>query len=176
LCHYSNKTIQFFVRSLLSKQHFHDLNKLKLLSVDRTLVLAYQLYFFTSLLHLPLDYIDLENSLFLCASYLQTMEEILVLQWKYFFRLLRVQEKIHLTTIDNDSHSELASAYICEHTLTLRSYTVVYDFKKNMTILYYLFWKKGIGSENVVILSVQAKQNSGQRSTITNMICVGPIS
>jgi hypothetical protein len=52
------------------------------------------------------------------------------------------------------TRSELVSAYICEHTLALPSYTVVYGCKNNMTILYSLFWKKDIGPENFVSLSV----------------------
>ncbi|CAF3404523.1 unnamed protein product [Rotaria sp. Silwood1] len=170
-----------FQNGLLSTHHLHELGKLKLFTVGSTLVSAYRLYFSSAYLpYLPLDNLNLDEDLFLCPSYLETVDGVSIQQWKYFFQFLGVQENISLMSFDETHHDELVSAYIRAHILNLPRYMVIFGFKNRMTIkfidltqVYYqfaiIFWEHVIRSINVRALNENEVLLSQRRILINNL-------
>ena len=123
---------------------------------------------------------ELDETLFVCPSYLQTIEGISVQHWKYFFQFLGVHESICLMPIDDNSHNELVAAYISAHTINLPSYTMLYGFKNRITILYIeltqinyqfaiVFWEHVIRSISVHHLNEPETMFTQRRNVINNL-------
>ena len=159
------RLFHLFQNGFLTTQHCQELRKLRLLTVGGRLMAADQLYFSVDYSpYLPLDSFDLGDGLFLCPSYLQTIEGIQTPQWKHFFRVLGVQENISLVPMNDGYHNELVSAYIGAHTVNLPSYAAFYGLKNRMTIVYLehtqtnyqfavFFWEHVIRTININQLS-----------------------
>lgn len=176
------RLFHLFQNGFLTTQHCQELRKLRLFTQDGSLMAADQLYFSISYLpYLPLDSFDLDDRLFLCPSYLQTIEGIQTHQWKHFFRMLGVQENLSLVSINDGHHNELVSAYISAHTANLPSYAVFYGLKNNITIQYLehtqtnyefavFFWEHVIRTININHLNEpEALISSQRRIAISNL-------
>jgi hypothetical protein len=129
------RLFNLFQNGSLTTRHFQDLCRLKVWTVDRSLVPAYQLYFSSSYLpYLALDYHGLDQRLFLCPSYLEAIEGVTVEQWKHFFQFLGVQQTIGLTQFSDRYHDELIAAYISAQMSSLPPYAQLLGFKNRLTI------------------------------------------
>ncbi|CAF4230859.1 unnamed protein product [Rotaria sp. Silwood2] len=129
------RLFNLYQNSLLTTPHAQDLCRLKLWTVDRSLVPACQLYFSSSYLpYLALDYQNLDQRLFLCPSYLEAIEGVTALQWKHFFQFLGVQETIGLIQFSDRYSDELIGAYISAQMSVLPPYAQLLGFKNQLTI------------------------------------------
>jgi hypothetical protein len=110
-----------------------QLNKLKLISVERTLVPADELYFSDEYLpHLRLSNFHLDDEKFLSPIYLNEIRGV-VNTMKQFFLLLGVQEDIKLIRFNEDQHNELVAAYRYKQIETLFRYSSL-QFQRCLTL------------------------------------------
>ncbi|CAF1687573.1 unnamed protein product, partial [Adineta ricciae] len=124
------RLFNLFRNGSLTTRHCCDLCRLKVWTVDRNLVPAYQLYFSSSYLpHLALDQYDLDRRLFLCSSYLEIIEDASIDQWRHFFQSLGVQETVSVIQFTDRYHDELVAAYINIQTSRLPPYAPLFGFK-----------------------------------------------
>ncbi|CAF0839135.1 unnamed protein product [Rotaria sordida] len=116
------KLFNSFQRGEIHNDLLHKLNKLKLFSLENTLVSADELYFSDEYLpRLSLSNFHLNTTKFLSPIYLNEINNI-PNKIKEFFLLLNVQEDIKLIRFSEDQHNEIVSAYRFKQTENLFQY------------------------------------------------------
>jgi len=140
--HYTTQqnTLPTVKKLFASFQHGHlrsdllqQLNKLKLLSIEGTLVPADELYLSDLYLpRLPLGNFHLDEACFLSGIYLNEIQGV-TNTLKQFFLSLGVQEDIKLIRFNEDQHIELVSAYQCKQMEQLFRYGLL-QFQNRLTL------------------------------------------
>ncbi|CAF3692948.1 unnamed protein product [Rotaria sp. Silwood1] len=116
------KLFNSFQHGEIRNDLLQKLNKLKLFSLEKTLVSADELYFSEPYLpRLSLSNFHLDEAKFLSSIYLNEIKG-LPNKIKQFFLLLGVQEDIKLIQYNEDQHNEIVSAYQFKQTENLFQY------------------------------------------------------
>ena len=127
------KLFSGFQQGYLRHEVLQQLNKLKLISIEGSLIPANQLYFSEPYLpRLSLSTYQLDPSRFLSPIYLHEIK-VLPNIIKQFFLMLGVQEDIRLIQFNDEQHDEHISAYIYKQTETLFRYNLK-QFQYRLTL------------------------------------------